>query len=138
MRASTRRSDRIAWVTHLDVPAPCTGFDSFLGACRSTRSAARWHPSRLIAPCFARWQAVSVGYDVTVMAVMHSSPRAHVLEVLADRFEAVEHEAGSKKVKITEHVAMSDEADAVAFVRLLVADALPEGSTITEVSSTPG
>lgn len=79
-----------------------------------------------------------MGYDVTVTAVVHSSPRTHFLELLADRFEAVDHEAGSKKIKITEHVAMSDEADAVAFVRLLVADALPEGSTITEVSSTPG
>lgn len=61
-----------------------------------------------------------------------------MLELLADRFEAIEHEAGSNTVKITEHVAMSDEADAVAFVRLLVADALPEGSTISEVVSTPG
>ena len=72
---------------------------------------------------------------MTVVAVMHSSPRAHALEVLGDQFEAVEHEPGSKTVKITEHVAMSDEADAVAFVRLLVADALPDGSTIVEVSS---
>jgi hypothetical protein len=80
---------------------------------------------------------VSVGFDVTVVAVLHLSPRPHALELLADQFEAVEHERGSKTVKITEHVAMPDEADAVAFVRLLVADALPEGSTITEVSSAP-
>jgi hypothetical protein len=79
---------------------------------------------------------VPVGYDVTVTATLRSSPRAHVLEELADHFEAVEHEPGSATVKITEHVAVSDEADAVAFVRLLVAEGLPAGSTITVVTST--
>jgi hypothetical protein len=78
-----------------------------------------------------------MGYDITVTAVMHSSPRAHDLEVLADRFEAIAHEPGSKTVKITEHVAMPDEPDALAFVRQLVTDALPQGSTITDVRSTP-
>jgi len=76
-----------------------------------------------------------MGYDVTVVAEMHSSPRPHALEVLADQFEAVEHQAGSKVVKITEHVAIANEADAIAFVRLLVSDALPEGSAITQVTS---
>jgi hypothetical protein len=76
-----------------------------------------------------------VGFDVTVTATMRSSPRAHDLEVLADQFEAVEHEPGSATVKITEHIAMSDEAEAIAFVRLLVAEKLPQGATITEVTS---
>jgi hypothetical protein len=80
---------------------------------------------------------VLVGYDVTVTATMRSSPRAHALELLADQFEAVEHEPGSTTVKITEHIAVADEADAVAFVRGLVADSLPDGSKITEVTSTP-
>jgi hypothetical protein len=78
---------------------------------------------------------MTVGYDVTVTATMRSSPRAHALDELADHFEAVEHEPGSKTVKITEHVAMSDEADAVAFVRFLVEERLPDGSTITDVTS---
>ena len=78
---------------------------------------------------------MTVGYDVTVTATMRSSPQAQVLEELADHFEAVEHEAGSKTVRITEHVAMSDEADAIAFVRVLVEERLPDGSKITEVTS---
>lgn len=78
---------------------------------------------------------MAVGYDVTVMVEMHSAPKAHALELLADQFEAVEHESGSKLVKITEHVAIADEADAVAFVRTLVSDALPAGSKITTVTS---
>jgi len=57
-----------------------------------------------------------VGYDVSVTVTMRSSPRPHELEVLADQFEAVEHDPGSTTVKIIEHVAVSDEADAVAFV----------------------
>ena len=83
----------------------------------------------------ARWNAVTVGYE-RVTVTMRSSPRPHELEVLADQFEAVEHDPGSTTVKIIEHVAVSDEADAVAFVRLLVAERLPAGSTITEVTST--
>ena len=72
---------------------------------------------------------------MSVTVRMRSSPRPHVLEVLADQFEAVEHDPGSTTVKIIEHVAVSDEADAVAFVRLLVAERLPAGSIITEVTS---
>lgn len=78
-----------------------------------------------------------MGYDITVAVALRSSPRPHSLEVLADRFGAIEHEPGSKIVKITEHVAMPEEADAMAFVCALVADALPEGSKITGVSSKP-
>ena len=84
-----------------------------------------------------RCQAVQMGYDVIVKATLPSSPRSKVLQGLADRFEAVEHEPGSTTVTITEHVAVSDEADAVAFVRGLVTEGFPEGSTITEVTSTP-
>ncbi|MEO6125311.1 MAG: hypothetical protein ABIR32_16530, partial [Ilumatobacteraceae bacterium] len=61
-----------------------------------------------------------MGYDVTVKVEMKSSPKAHVIDVLDGQFEAVSHDAGSKVVMITEHVAMSDEADAIAFVRSLV------------------
>jgi hypothetical protein len=77
-----------------------------------------------------------MGYDVSVVAVLRSSPKAHVLDVLADRFEALEHAPGSTTVTITEHVAVADEADAVAFVRSLVVDALPEGAKITQVTAT--
>lgn len=76
-----------------------------------------------------------MGYDVTVVATLRTSPKAHVLEVLADHFEALEHAPGSTTVTITEHVAMSDEAAAVEFVRALVGDALPDGAKITGVTS---
>lgn len=75
-----------------------------------------------------------MGYDVTVQVEMRSSPKAHAIELLDGQFEAVQHDAGSKVVTITEHVAMSDETDAIAFVRALVGDAIPEGSKITKVS----
>jgi len=75
-----------------------------------------------------------VGYDVSVTVTMRSSPRPHELEVLADQFEAVEHDPGSTTVKIIEHVAVSDEADAVAFVRLLVAERLPGAPATAKVS----
>ena len=77
-----------------------------------------------------------VGFDVTVTATLRSSPSAQVLAGLADQFEAVEHEPGSATLKITEHVAVSEQADAVAFVRQLVAEGLPDGSAITDVTST--
>lgn len=77
-----------------------------------------------------------MGYDVSVVAVLRSSPKVHVLDVLADRFETLEHAAGSTTVTITEHVAVADEADAVEFVRSLVLDALPDGSKITQVTAT--
>ena len=75
-----------------------------------------------------------MGYDITVTVEMHSSPKAHVIDVLDGQFEAVQHDTGSKVVTITEHVAMSDEADAIEFVRALVGDAIPEGSKITDVT----
>ena len=72
-----------------------------------------------------------------MVAVLSSSPKAHALEVLADRFEMFEHAPGSKTIRITEHMSMSDEADAIAFVRSLVAEALPAGAAITEVTAAP-
>src|SRR5829696_8797904 len=81
-----------------------------------------------------RWQAVDMGYTVTVRTTMASSPRAHVIDALDHQFEAIEHEPGSKTVTIVEHVGMPDEADAVAFVRQLISDALPDGSKIVEVT----
>lgn len=76
-----------------------------------------------------------MGYDVTVVATLRSSPKAHVLEVLADHFESLEHAPGSTTVSITEHVAMSDESAAIEFVRALVDEALPDGAKITGVTS---
>ena len=76
-----------------------------------------------------------MGYEVSVVAELRSPPKAHTLEVLADRFEVLEHAPGSKVVRITEHMSMSDEAGAIEFVRSLVAEALPDGARITEVTA---
>ena len=76
-----------------------------------------------------------MGFEVSVVAVFKSPPKAHMLDVLGTQFELLDHAPGSKTVTITEHIAMSDEADAIAFVRSLVADALPDGSTIAAVTA---
>ena len=77
-----------------------------------------------------------MGYTVKVVASFRSSPSNHVIEGLADHFGNVDHPHGSKLVTLIEHVAVADEADAVALVRSLVADALPEGSKIAELTVT--
>jgi hypothetical protein len=59
------------------------------------------------------------------------------MTALADKFEEANHQAGTKVVTILEHVSVADEADAIAFVRSLVMDAVPQGSSITEISATP-
>lgn len=74
-----------------------------------------------------------MGFDVSVDAVLLSSPKGHVMDVLADHFEAIAHAPGSKNVTVTEHVSMNDEADAKAFVQSLVAEALPDGAKIVAV-----
>jgi hypothetical protein len=79
-----------------------------------------------------------MGFQVMVIADLLSSPKSHVLDVLGDHFGAVEHAPGSKRVTLTEHVSVSDEADAVAFVRALATEALPEGAKIIELTATPG
>lgn len=76
----------------------------------------------------------AMGYTVTVVASFGSSPTNHVIEGLADHFGHVDHPQGSKIVTLTEHVAVSDEADAVALVRSLVGDALPDGTKIVELT----
>ena len=76
-----------------------------------------------------------MGFEVTVEAVLPSSPKGHALEELEHHFEHVEHLVGSRSVTISEHVSMPNEADAVAFVRALVADALPQGSKVTSVTA---
>ncbi|MCU1393519.1 MAG: hypothetical protein JWM34_1947 [Ilumatobacteraceae bacterium] len=81
-------------------------------------------------------KTAAMGFTVTVVAGFRSSPTNHVIEGLADHFTHVDHPHGSKVVTLTEHVAIADEADAVALVRSLVADALPDGTKIVELTVT--
>lgn len=79
-----------------------------------------------------KWCRLCVmGFKVNVVAVLHSSPSVHALELLSDHFGEVEHAPGSKTVTLIEHVSVSDEGDAVALVRSLATEALPDGAKIT-------
>ncbi len=70
------------------------------------------------------------------MVVTLPKPPSDALMIALDHvFGEAKHEVGTKTVLLSEHVSMSDEADAVAFVKALVADAIPPGAKITEVTS---
>jgi hypothetical protein len=77
-----------------------------------------------------------MGYEVHVVVTMKAPPSLALMTALDHQFEAATHEHGTKTVSIEEHVSMPDEADAIEFVRTLVLDAVPPGSTITTISST--
>lgn len=79
-----------------------------------------------------------MGFDVHVVVTLKAPPTEALMSELDHHFEVASHQAGSKTVELIEHVAMSDEADAVAFVRSLVQDAIPDGAKITGVLVEPG
>ena len=78
-----------------------------------------------------------MGFEVHVVVVVRKPPNEAVMTALDHQFGAASHEAGSKTVTITEHVSVSSEEDAIGFVRSLVLDAVPQGSTISAVTATP-
>ena len=83
-------------------------------------------------PTTPKWcRLCGMGFKVNVVAVLHSSPSIHALELLSDHFGEVEHAPGSKTVTLIEHVSVADEGDAVALVRSLATEALPDGAKIT-------
>ncbi|MEX0846301.1 MAG: hypothetical protein WD023_00845 [Ilumatobacteraceae bacterium] len=75
-----------------------------------------------------------MGFDVRVVIEGKRPPDEALMKVLNDQFEEATHEPHSKTVVLREHVAVSNEADAVAFVRGLITELIPASSTITEVS----
>ncbi|MCU1503766.1 MAG: hypothetical protein JWM12_3120 [Ilumatobacteraceae bacterium] len=78
-----------------------------------------------------------MGFEVQVVVTMSTPPSNALIAALDHQFEAVDHAAGTKVVTVTERVSVASESDAEAFVRGLVLDAVPPGSKISEVSSTP-
>ena len=78
-------------------------------------------------------QTAGMGFQVHAVVQMSSKPSDALMTTLADHFEEAHHSPGSKVVSIMEHVSVASEADAVAFVRSLVLDAVPQGSKITEI-----
>jgi hypothetical protein len=77
-----------------------------------------------------------MGFDVTAVVTLPAPPAAGLLADLDHRFEVVDHAPGTKVVTVVEHVAVSDEADAVEFVRSLVLEVVPPGSKLTEIAAT--
>ena len=78
-----------------------------------------------------------MGYEVRAEVELRKVPHEHELDNLNHAFGAVEHALGSKAVTLIEHVAMSDESDALAFVSDLVRDAVPAGTSIISMVATP-
>ncbi len=79
-----------------------------------------------------------MGFEVHVVVMFKASPNEAQITALDHQFGAIDHEHGSKVVTITEHVSVGDEADAIAFVRSLVADVIPDNAKITEISALAG
>ncbi len=77
-----------------------------------------------------------MSFTVRVVIEMKKVPHEHEMDSLNHVFGAVEHANGSKSVTLVEHVGVSDEADAVAFVRSLVDDAVPDGTKLVSVEAT--
>ena len=80
-------------------------------------------------------QTGPMGFEVEVVVQLLKPPGEAVMTALDHQFESASHVAGTKIVTLTEHVSMSDEADAVEFVRALVLDAIPPGGKITDLTA---
>ncbi len=78
-----------------------------------------------------------MGYVVQVVVALRKPPSEALMTALDHQFGEASHQHGTTTVELSEHVSVSDEADAVAFVRGLVLDAIPEGSKIAEITSSP-
>jgi len=76
-----------------------------------------------------------MGFDVHAVVTLKKAPSEALMTELDHRFGVAAHEVGTKTVAITEHVSVADEADALAFVRGLLEDAIPQGAVITEITA---
>jgi hypothetical protein len=79
-----------------------------------------------------------MGFDVQAVVTLTRNPTNALLEALDHQFGAVQHEPGSKILTVLEHVATGDEGDAREFMRSLLVDAIPQGSTVTEITAVEG
>lgn len=80
-------------------------------------------------------QTPAMGFDVHAVITLKKAPSEALMTELDHRFGIATHEVGTKTVNITEHVSVSDAADAMAFVRSLVEDAMPQGAVISELNA---
>lgn len=77
-----------------------------------------------------------MGFQVQAVVTFKKSPNEHAVDLLDHQFGTVHHDRGSTTVTITEHVSMNDHGDAVAFVRSLVLDAIPQGAVLASIDAT--
>lgn len=79
-----------------------------------------------------------MGFDVEVVVTLKAAPTDVLMKELDHHFEVAAHQHGTKTVELIEHVAVADEADAIAFVRSLVLEAIPANAVITSIVAIPG
>jgi len=79
-----------------------------------------------------------MGFDVEVVVTLKAPPTDVLMKELDHHFEVAAHQHGTKTVELVEHVAVASEADAIAFVRSLVLDAIPANAVITSIVAIPG
>ncbi len=82
-------------------------------------------------------KTAGMGFHVHAELLLQSKPSDALIAPLADHFEEAHHLPGSKVVNIVEHVSVNDEADALAFVRSLVLDAVPSGAKVGDLRAVP-
>ena len=79
-----------------------------------------------------------MGFDVEVVVTLKAAPTDVLMKELDHHFEVAGHQPGTKTVELIEQVAVADEADAIAFVKSLVLEAIPPNAVITSITAIPG
>ena len=79
-----------------------------------------------------------MGFDVEVVVTLKAAPTEVLMKELDHHFEVAAHQPGTKTVELIEHVSVDDEADAIAFVKGLVLEAIPPNAVITSIVAIPG
>ena len=79
-----------------------------------------------------------MGFDVEVVVTLKAPPTDVLMKELDHHFEVAAHQKGTMTVELIEHVAVANEADAIAFVRSLVLEAIPANAVITSMIAVAG
>jgi len=91
--------------------------------------------SRAEHACTPMVKTAPMGFDVHAVITLRKAPSEALMTELDHRFGLASHEVGTKTVSITEHVSVADADDALAFVRSLLEDAIPQGAVITTITA---
>lgn len=79
-----------------------------------------------------------MGFDVEVVVTLKAAPTDVLMKELDHHFEVAAHQHGTMTVELLEHVAVASEADAIAFVRSLVLEAVPSTAVISSIVAVAG